>query len=123
MSPPRLVIIDDDPSARDSIAAHFRRRGFDVQTADDGPSGVECIISIQPDLVITDGNLPGFHGREIVQRIHARPEFGTLPFIAVSNVADAPGVRQKWLQAGVRHAFAKPVDLSELERVVRALLP
>ncbi|NED83252.1 response regulator, partial [Streptomyces sp. SID11233] len=67
----RVLVVEDDPTIVDAVAARLRAEGFLVQTAQDGPSAVETAEAWQPDLLVLDVMLPGFDGLEVCRRVQA----------------------------------------------------
>src|SRR4051794_2645355 len=67
----RVLVVDDEPTIAESVAARLRVEGFDVDIAGDGPAAVEACRTGRPDLVVLDVMLPGFDGLEVCRRIQA----------------------------------------------------
>lgn len=67
--PPKILIIDDDPFILDMYILKFKERGYDVDTARDGKSGLEKIESTKPDLVLLDIVMPMIDGFEILAEL------------------------------------------------------
>lgn len=71
MSPPRILIVDDDEFVRDMSARLLESVGYAVDTADDGQAGWSAVCSRHYDLVITDYDMPRMKGLELIRRMHA----------------------------------------------------
>jgi two-component system LytT family response regulator len=73
VTPIRTLIVDDEPLARDGLRVRLtREEGVEiVAEAEDGPSAVEAIRTLKPDVVFLDVQLPGFDGFEVVDRVAA----------------------------------------------------
>lgn len=67
----RVLVVEDDITIAESVAARLRAEGFEVSVAHDGPSGVAQAATFLPDLVVLDVMLPGFDGLEVCRRIQA----------------------------------------------------
>ncbi len=67
----RVLVVEDDPTIADAIAARLRAEGFQVHTAGDGPAAVDTAHAWQPDLLVLDVMLPGFDGLEVCRRVQA----------------------------------------------------
>ena len=65
----RIAVIEDEATIAASVAARLRAEGFDVETAADGPEGVELCRRLRPDLVVLDLMLPGLDGLEVCRLI------------------------------------------------------
>ncbi|MGZ7023808.1 MAG: response regulator, partial [Ilumatobacteraceae bacterium] len=73
-SPRRVVVIEDELSIAQAVAARLRSEGYDVEVASDGPGGVDLCERMRPDLVVLDLMLPGLDGIEVCKRVqHDRP--------------------------------------------------
>ena len=111
-----LLTIDDEESVRSSVAAFFEDSGFAVFQASDGREGIDKMISLRPDIVITDLRMPNVDGLEVVDA--ARCLDDNMPIIVLSGtgvMADAIDA----LRRGAWDYLAKPVaDLVELELIV-----
>lgn len=66
---PQILVVDDEPVFRDTLAFNLRRDGFDVTTAADGLSAVEAFQKTEPDLILLDLMLPGISGIEVCKRV------------------------------------------------------
>src|SRR6186997_2911500 len=58
----RVLIVDDNPDTRSMYALYFNVRGYDVASADDGPTGVEMAQALKPDVIVMDLAMPGMTG-------------------------------------------------------------
>lgn len=119
---PRLLLIEDNDLNRDMLSRRLRRRGYDVQVAVDGATGVSAARAHPPDLVIMDLGLPVMDGWEATRLLKAAPETRAVPVIALTAHA-LPGERDKALAAGCDDYDTKPVELDRLLGKIEALLP
>lgn len=69
MAGERLLVIDDEPSLREFLTLFFTRDGYDVRTAPSGEKGMEVYSAWHPDLVITDLQMPGISGLDVLRRV------------------------------------------------------
>jgi DNA-binding NtrC family response regulator len=116
-----VLVVDDEESMRFFLRRALSRRGFDVDTADDGPGGLARFRATRPDAVLLDVRLPGMDGREVLQRIRA--DDGAVPVIVMTgfaSVEDAMGA----MWAGATDYVRKPLKADEvagaLERALAA---
>ncbi len=116
----RVLVVEDDPGIRDSLRRSLAFNGFDVITADDGPSGLAAATSSDgPDAILLDVMLPGMDGLEICRRLRAAgDDVPILMLTARDDVSD----RVAGLDAGADDYLPKPFALEELLARVRALL-
>jgi len=118
MSSRRVLVVEDEVTIADAVAARLRAEGFDVQTAGNGPDAVAGVASWRPDLVVLDIMLPGFDGLEVCRRIQAsRP----VPVIMLTARDDETDLLVG-LAVGADDYLTKPFSLRELAARVHALL-
>jgi DNA-binding response OmpR family regulator len=109
----RILIVDDDPRIRRTMANVAARSGFHVLTADDGKPAIATAEQTPPDLVLVDFNMPT-PGLEVVRRLKAL--FGPAVWIAVLSGQDDAGTRALCFDAGADDVIGKPVPIPELRR-------
>lgn len=83
----KLLLVDDNAVFRQILAAFLRRRGFEVEEAVDGLDALRILASSRPNLVVSDCQMPGMTGPELVQELH-RVE-PSLPVILVSGASSS----------------------------------
>ena len=118
MKPRRILVVDDDPTIADSVAARLRAEGFEVGTAPDGPAAVASFRRDDPDLVVLDVMLPGFDGLEVCRRIQAERPVPVLMLTARTDETDL----LVGLGVGADDYLTKPFSMRELVARVGALL-
>lgn len=114
----RILVVEDEPTIAESIAARLRAEGFTVDLAHDGPAGVEAAESLDPDLVVLDVMLPGFDGLEVCRRIQARRPVPVLMLTARTDETDM----LIGLGVGADDYLTKPFSMRVLTARVHALL-
>ncbi|KFZ79090.1 chemotaxis protein CheY [Amycolatopsis sp. MJM2582] len=114
----RVLVVEDDVTIAESIAARLRAEGFSVDLAHDGPSGVETDAEREPDLVVLDVMLPGFDGLEVCRRVQARRPVPVLMLTARSDETDM----LIGLGVGADDYLTKPFSMRVLSARVHALL-
>jgi two-component system KDP operon response regulator KdpE len=113
-----ILIVDDDPAIRDSLAKELRAAGYSTTTATDGAEGMSAFQSQVPDLVLTDLAMPRSDGFELIAGIRATSR---VPVIVLSvRGADPDKVRA--LDLGADDFVTKPFSMTELLARVRAQL-
>jgi CheY-like chemotaxis protein len=114
---PRLLVVDDNVDAAETIAKLMRLSGFDTECVYDGPTALAAVQSKNPDVVVLDIGLPGMDGYEVARRLRAQDAFRRTPLIAVTGYGQEND-RQRSVQAGFDEHFTKPVDPEELEQFI-----
>lgn len=114
----RVLVIEDDETIAHAVAERLRSAGFAVDVASDGPSGVEAVARIQPDLVVLDLMLPGLDGLEVCRRIQRDSRVPVLMLTARDDEADV----LVGLAVGADDYLTKPFSPRELVARARAIL-
>jgi DNA-binding response OmpR family regulator len=120
MSPPkRILIVDDDPDVHQLLIAALEAPDRQIESAADGLAGLRCIEATAYDLVMTDVNMPGIDGMELLERIgNLRPDTRVL----VMTVANTPENVIRAIRERAFSYFSKPFTINAvLEMVERAL--
>lgn len=113
-----ILVVDDDPAIRDSLAKELRAAGYSTITASDGLEGLRAFQTRAPDLVLADLAMPRSDGFEMISAIRATSR---VPIIVLSvRGVDADKVRA--LDLGADDFVTKPFSLNELLARVRAQL-
>jgi DNA-binding response OmpR family regulator len=113
-----VLVVEDERTIAEAVAARLRAEGFAVEVAVDGPGGVEAASRSRPDLVVLDIMLPGFDGLEVCRRIQAeRP----VPVIMLTARDDETDLLIGFA-VGADDYLTKPFSLRELAARVHALL-
>jgi two-component system, sensor histidine kinase len=111
----RLLVVDDNPDIRELLTALLEQAGHQVSTANDGPSGLESILGIAPDVALIDIGLPGFDGFEVARR--ARAAGSRTKLVAITGYGRAED-SQESRSAGFDMHLVKPVSDSQLRHVL-----
>lgn len=115
----KILVVEDDPTMCEMLEYNLRRHGFEVETASDGPSGLNKASHPDVSLLILDLMLPGIDGMKITQELRQRkPELVILMLTAKGEEK----VKLEGFLAGVDDFLAKPFSMDELLARVRALV-
>ena len=117
--PARILIVDDEPAVRQSLASSLEFEGYRVGEAADGAVALERVETDPPDLIVLDVLMPRMDGLTTCRRLRARG--ATMPVLMLT-ARDMVGDRVTGLDAGADDYLAKPFELDELLARVRALL-
>ena len=71
-SKPQILVVDDDPSIRESLGVLLTSAGYDVVVAENGVSAVSHLDRTVADLVVTDLNMPGMSGMDLISHVRSR---------------------------------------------------
>lgn len=113
-----ILVVDDEPTLRDTVGYNLRREGYTVVSVADGPSAIAAARTHHPDLVILDVMLPGMDGLQVCRTIRAE---STVPIIMLSAKGEEVD-RVVGLEIGADDYLTKPFAMRELLARVRANL-
>jgi signal transduction histidine kinase/ActR/RegA family two-component response regulator len=118
-APCRVLLVEDDVDARETMAELLRDHGYAVAEAGDGLSALAAVQAAPPDVVVMDMGLPGMTGPELAAAIAALPALRGLPLIALSGYGRAPGADAPGVPVFAAH-LTKPVDSAVLAAAIEA---
>jgi CheY-like chemotaxis protein len=82
----KILVVDDDPAARRTLAALLQQFGFQIVEAEDGLEALQAIKLVSPDLILCDYNMPGMNGGAVLREFRSKfPERTNVPFIIFSG--------------------------------------
>jgi two-component system alkaline phosphatase synthesis response regulator PhoP len=114
----RVLVVDDEPMIRETVAFNLQREGLQVDLASSGPEAIEQARTLQPNLIVLDVMLPGMDGFEVCRRIR---EHSTVPILLLSARGEEID-RVVGLEIGADDYLTKPFAMRELVARVRAML-
>ncbi len=114
----RVLVVDDDPTVREVLAAYFERAGLSVDLAADGEQALQ-LATDGPDLVVLDLMLPKIEGAEVFRRLRAQR--GDLPILMLTARGDEPD-RLLGLEMGADDYVTKPFSAREIVLRVQSIL-
>ena len=117
---PTVLIIDDDPSARETLEMLLIPEGYDLVFAQNGQEGFATALEILPDVVLCDVMMPGMDGFEVCRRVRAEHQLAEVPFILLSALDDRAS-KLRGLAVGADEFISKPLDSVELRMRLRTI--
>jgi CheY-like chemotaxis protein len=116
----RVLVVEDNRDAAQSLAVVLRLYGHDVQVADDGPSGLAAAQANPPDVIFLDIGLPGMDGWEVVRQLRQMTFERRPSVIAVTGYGNV-GDRKRSYEAGVDMHFTTPAEPKRLKSILDRL--
>ncbi|NER07014.1 MAG: response regulator, partial [Okeania sp. SIO3C4] len=119
MKKKKILLAEDNDFNITTITEYLTAKGLKVELAFNGIETLEKVLTIKPDLVIMDIQMPQVDGLEATQRIRKikDPSISKIPIIAVTALA-MPGDRERCIQAGANEYLRKPVSLKEIHNLI-----
>ncbi len=121
--PLRVLVVEDNVDAADSLNMLLRLYGHEVQLARSGPAALRLASASRPDVVLMDIGLPGMDGYEVAKRLRAKPEFKDVVMCALTGHTPSEADRQRQQETGFDHYYIKPVDLAKLLEMFKTVRP
>lgn len=114
----RILVVDDERSILELVTAYLTREGYEVRTAEDGPTGLRAARTFKPDLIVLDIMLPGMDGIELLQELRRASDVYTIMLTAKSEEVD----KIVGLSVGADDYVTKPFSPRELVARIKAAL-
>ncbi len=118
---PRVLVVDDSRTMRESIARILGGAGYVIETAVDGREAWDVLLERRFDLMVTDLEMPRMGGYELIARVRRVPALRSLPIIVVSARASDPK-KSRALELGAQLFMPKPVSRGDLVKQVDTLI-
>lgn len=113
----RVLVVDDNVDAAQSLAMLLEMSGHEIRMAYDGPSALEAARAYRPDMMLLDIGLPGLTGLQVAQQIRREPTLEPIVLVAVTGYGQEAD-RQRSREAGFDHHLAKPLDFEQLQKIL-----
>ena len=118
--PLRLVLVDDNADAADSLSTLLGVQGYRTAVEYDARSALRRARAERPDAMLVDIGLPDIDGYQLAQQLRAMPETSNTVLVAITGYGQARD-RERAIEAGFAHHLVKPVDMTALVRVLEAV--
>jgi CheY-like chemotaxis protein/two-component sensor histidine kinase len=116
----RILVVDDNRDAADTLALLAAAWGAEVRVAYDGARALEVVPAFNPDVVLLDLGMPGMDGYEVARRVRRLPDGRDIQLIAVTGWGEEKN-RQLTRDAGFDHHLVKPVAFSILRELLASV--
>jgi len=115
-SAPKVLVIDDEEAARYGVTRALASQGYRLEEAADGVAALAKIGEFQPDVIVSDINMPGMNGLSLLRHVNQGP---TAPLVVLMTAYGSEHVAAEALRAGAYDYLSKPFEIDELRVVVR----
>jgi CheY-like chemotaxis protein len=113
------LVVDDSMLIRHTVCRFLEERGFTVESASNGQDALETLKRIQPDLIITDMQMPKMDGSELITALKSQPSSANIPVVIVAGKQSG---FEKW-EKRANFAIFKDIDIEEqLAKALQAVL-
>jgi signal transduction histidine kinase/CheY-like chemotaxis protein len=116
---PVVLVIDDDPQARDLMVRFLQKEGFSPRTASDGRQGLLMAQQLRPSLITLDVMMPEVDGWSVLNALKADPELAKIPVMMLTLTDE----QDKGFALGAAEFVSKPVDYPRLAALLREYCP
>ena len=116
----RVLVIDDNEDAAESLAMMIELDGHEIRTVYNGAAALELAGCFRPDLVFCDIGLPKMDGYEVARRLRLEAEHSATVLVALTGWGSEEDKR-KTKEAGFDHHFIKPAEVAEIESIIRSV--
>jgi two-component system chemotaxis response regulator CheY len=118
-----ILIVDDSATMLMSLKTGLTLNGFKVEAANCGQAALSKLKSgVKPDLILTDINMPGMTGFELIGKIRALSAFRFTPILTLTTESET-SKREEGKRLGATGWLVKPLSGSDLVKVIRQVLP
>jgi PAS domain S-box-containing protein len=116
----RVLVVDDNPDAGDSLGLILQHLGADVRVARDGPEALEAYPGYAPSVVLLDIGMPGMNGYEVARTIRSRFAHQPATLVALTGWGQDDD-RRRAREAGFDHHLVKPAEIDALQQLLASL--
>ena len=116
----RILVVDDNVDAADSLAQLLEMLGNEVRIATDGEAGIEVAAQFRPDMVLMDIGMPKLNGYDAARRIRQHPWSRGMVLVALTGWGQKRD-RENSAEAGFDHHLVKPVEMHALTALISRL--
>src|SRR5579872_1889987 len=109
----KVLVIEDDSFVRTGLILALRRNGYEPLDASDGIAGLELAYSQRPDIIVTDVNLPGQNGLDILKKLRAQVETAATPVILMTGEPHRADARSS-MNLGADNYLQKPFTMEQM---------
>lgn len=114
----KILAVDDSRTMRSMLTLALKGAGFDVTVAEDGVHGLEVLVGADPDVIITDMNMPRLDGLGFIEGVRAAESYRAVP-ILVLTTENGADLKARARAAGATGWIVKPFDKEKLVTAIQ----
>ncbi len=117
---PVALVVDDSMLIRHTVCRYLQERGFDVESATNGVEALEVLSHVQPDLVVTDLNMPKMTGSELITALKANSETAKIPVVVIAAKKTST---DEQMESRANYVIYKDIAIDDqLDKAITALI-
>jgi len=113
----RILVVDDNTDAAESLSLLLQLNAHEIRTATNGRDALEIAREFRPDIGFLDIGMPGMTGFELASRLRAMPELAGMTLVAVTGWGSEEDLARS-REAGIDHHFTKPIAAETVSRLL-----
>jgi len=114
------LVVDDSMLIRHTVCRYLEEQGFQVESATNGAEALEMLNSIEPDMIITDLQMPKMDGRQLIDALKARPATAKIPIVILAGKKSSS---ESATEKRADYEIFKDIDITEqLQRALETVL-
>ena len=113
----RVMVVEDNIDAADTLSMVLSACGHEIRTANDGHAAVRTALEFRPQVVLLDIGLPGLNGFEVAKLLREEPGLGEFVLIAMTGYGEV-AARERSKAVGFDHHLVKPVDIDRILEIL-----
>ena len=113
--PPRILIVDDEPSVRFGMCDFLESAGYEIEQADSVQTARDALRAVRPDVAIVDYRLPDGNALDLLRDVRQN-DSAAVPLIVLTAHGSIDLAVQA-VKEGAEHFLTKPVDISDLQKL------
>jgi DNA-binding response OmpR family regulator len=118
----KILIVDDDPQMQKLYDRIFEMEEFQVETADDGRSGMDKVRLFRPDVILLDIMMKNVSGLEMLSQIKADSASREIPVVVLSNVSDPKIVNEARVKGASQYVVKSEKEPADMVAIVKDVL-
>lgn len=121
---PKILIIEDNPQLREIYTIMLQTAGYTVETAPDGPHGLEQCMQFQPQIIFLDIMMPGMSGLEVLNILREKPEYNgrEAKIVLLTNLGHDDRIEEAWQKKADGYVVKADINATDLIDVISSLM-